>query len=79
MLHAAMIVQDLIIEAIYRNILQAKLDQRNKQVNTQHPILVAFLICVLLLFCEQLEVECFIGRDIRMERLDGMVTKLEQW
>ena len=46
MLYAAMIVQDLIIEAIYRNILQAKLDQRNKQVTTQHPIMVAVRICV---------------------------------
>ena len=27
----------------------------------------------------QLEVECFIGRDIKMEAIDGMIDKLENW
>ncbi|KAL5490798.1 hypothetical protein EMCRGX_G015982 [Ephydatia muelleri] len=48
-------LEDLIIEAIYAGIIQAKLDQRNAQ----------------------LEVECFIGRDIKREKLDSMIEKLE--
>lgn len=50
-------LEDLIIEAIYAGIVQAKLDQK----------------------FARLEVECFIGRDIKKDALDGMVEKLENW
>ena len=118
-------LEDLIIEAIYAGIIQAKLDQRNAQVchlsvhshththahtvahtyttcthicththaylHTQHAHTYAHtctyaLICtcglvltVKLQMFSQLEVECFIGRDIKREKLDSMIEKLEHW
>ncbi|XP_064385414.1 COP9 signalosome complex subunit 7b-like [Halichondria panicea] len=50
-------LEDLIIDAIYAGIIQAKLDQKNSQ----------------------LQVECFIGRDIKVESIASMVDKLESW
>ena len=117
-------LEDLIIEAIYAGIIQAKLDQRNAQVchlsvhshthtrmhiqwhtHTQHAHTYAHIhmhtyihahtyahTCTYALICtcglvltvklqmfSQLEVECFIGRDIKREKLDSMIEKLEHW
>ncbi|KAK9743698.1 PCI domain [Popillia japonica] len=50
-------LEDLIIEAIYADIIHGKLDQKNSQ----------------------LEVDSAIGRDIRTEDIDVIVTCLEDW
>ena len=70
-------LEDLIIEAIYAGIIQAKLDQKNAKVST---VPLHFLQHMALhLLGLQLEVECFIGRDIKMESIPDMVKKLENW
>lgn len=83
-------MQDLIIEAIYAGIMQAKLDQRNGQVGCKgiyhHALPTGSLISLLLCYVAmvtaglaQLGVERCIGRDIKMAEVDSMVSTLENW
>ena len=67
-------LEDLIIEAIYAGIIQAKVSEYVYRT-------AAFFLqyMALHLLGLQLEVECFIGRDIKMESIPDMVKKLENW
>ena len=75
-------MEDLIIEAIYAGIIQAKLDQKNAQVclcmcGRLKPHGEMYIVrCPNVM---QLEVECFIGRDIKMDSIPVMIQKLESW
>lgn len=76
------VFQDLIIEAIYADVIHGKLDQLNNQV-----LLVYFVIftrkCLSVKFdvlgLFQLEVEYAIGRDITPENLNSTVRVLDEW
>lgn len=80
-------LEDLIIEAIYAGIIQAKLDQKNAKVCVCvldfEFLVISFMVQFINMserfFHMQLEVECFIGRDIKMDSVPIMIQKLESW
>ena len=60
--------------------VQAKLDQKNARVSVRmRPYWENVLFVFFSVLWAQLEVESFIGRDIKMDALAEMVEKLDGW
>ena len=78
-------LEDLILEAIYADVFQAKLDQKNAKVWCKKKRLTHVCTTHALTRTHththfiQLEVGCFIGRDIKVDSLEKMMSKLDNW